>query len=90
MSKSKTGTKTAKTVKSSKKEVSALYPVSKLTKNSSKNLWVTFVAGKPSKGLVFSSVLSRDTVRNTAAKKLGTQMSDIRSRRVASYRRFVA
>jgi hypothetical protein len=77
---SKTARKTAKTVK-------ALYPVSRLTKSTNSNLWVTFPAGKESKGLVFSSTLSRDTVRNATAKTLGVHMNEIRSRRVKSFRK---
>lgn len=77
---SKTARKTAKTVK-------ALYPVSRLTKNSSSNLWVTFPAGKTSKGLVFSSTLSRDTVRNASRKAFGVSISAVRSRRVKSFRK---
>jgi len=83
--------KTAKTVTPSKtktaKTVKALYPVSGLTKNSSANLWVVFPAGSTSKGLVYSSTLSRDTVRNAAGKTLGIHMNETRSRRVKSFRK---
>lgn len=69
---------------SSKSSIKPLYAASQLTKNSSKNLWVVFPAGKPAKGLVFSSVLNRDTVRSVGAKALGIDREDTRSRRVSN------
>jgi len=80
---SKPASKSAKTSKT----VKALYPVSRLTKNSSANLWVTFPAGKTSKGLVYSSTLTRDAVRNSARKAFGVNITAVRSRRVSNFRK---
>ena len=80
---------TSKTARKTAKIVKPLYAVSALTKNSSANLWVVFPAGSTSRGLVYSSTLSRDTVRNAARKAWGiTDISNVRSRRVKSYRKF--
>lgn len=77
---SKPATKTAKSVK-------ALYSVSRLTKSTNANLWVTFPAGKTSRGLVFSSTLTRDAVRNASRKSFGVNITEVRSRRVRSFRK---
>lgn len=69
------------------KSVKALYAVSALTKNSNANLWVAFPAGKTSKGLVFSSTLTRDKVRNEMSKNTGIKIQDIRAKRVRSFRK---
>lgn len=80
---SKPASKSAKNSKS----VKALYPVSRLTKNSSSNLWVVFPAGKTSKGLVYSSTLTRDAVRNASRKAFGVDITAVRSRRVKNFRK---
>jgi len=69
---------------SKNQEIKPLYKASKLTKNSSKDLWVAFRAGSTPKasGLVYSSTLTRDTVRNAARKVFNTDMQEVRSRRV--------
>lgn len=94
MSKSKkTAGKTAKIVKTGRPvnkenaKVKSLYPVSKLTKNSAKNLWVAYPASSPSKGLVFSSTLSADKARNFVAKSIKTTMSNINICRVGYFRK---
>lgn len=87
MAKSTKSNKSSKATKVATKTVKSLYPVSSLTKNSKSNLWVAFPAGNTSRGLVFSSLLTRDAVRNATAKAFGTQMSNIRSRRVKSFRK---
>lgn len=71
------------------KNIKSMYPASRLTKNSSRELWVTFPKGNPTNALVFSSVLSRDLVRYTAAKELGVAKEDVRSRRVPSFRKML-
>jgi hypothetical protein len=77
-------TKTKKS--SSKNEIKPMYNASKLTKNSSRNLWVVFPAGTSPKndGLVYSSTLSRDKVRSLCARALNMNTQDIRSRRVSN------
>lgn len=78
----------SKTSKRSK-TVKPLYAVSALTKNSNSNLWVVFPSGYTSQGLVYSSTLSRDTVRNASRKVWGmSNINDVRSRRVSSFRKF--
>lgn len=78
-------TKTTKTTKTSS-NVKSLYSASKLTKNSTKNLWVVYPAGdEPKNGLVFSSTLTRDNVRNAGRKELGLYFTqDVRARRVSN------
>ena len=71
------------------KNITSMYPATQLTKNSSRELWVTFPASRPSSALVFSSVLSRDQVRRKAAKELGVAFEDVRSRRVPQYRKLM-
>lgn len=69
--------------------VKALYAVSALTKKTASNLWVVFPVGNTSKGLVYSSTVSRDNVRNSARKTFGAvSISGIRARRVKSFRTF--
>ena len=77
-------TKTKKS--SSKNEIKSMYNASKLTKNSSRNLWVVFPAGTSPKndGLVYSSTLSRDSVRYAGSKRFKIAMNDVRSRRVSN------
>lgn len=87
MTKSTKSNKSSKATKVATKSVKSLYPVSRLTKNSKSNLWVAFPAGNTSRGLVFSSLLTRDAVRTATAKALGTPQNDIRSRRVKSFRK---
>lgn len=83
MKKSTTSTVKTTTVKSTTKTVKSLYSATTLTKKSNSKLWVAFAAGKnPSTGLVYSSTLSRDTVRNAARKVLGLPIQSVRSRRV--------
>jgi len=66
----------------------SLYKVSKMTKNTDKNLWVAFPVGKINSGLVYNSFLSRDTVRSIARKELGAKsIAEIRSCRVSTYRK---
>ena len=73
-----------------------MYPATQLTKNSSRELWVTFPASRPSSALVFwlvlaplPAILSRDQVRRKAAKELGVAFEDVRSRRVPQYRKLM-
>ena len=73
----------------SKKSIVSMYPASRLTKNSSRELWVTFPAYNPNRGLVFSSTLTRDQVRRKASKELGVAFENVRSRRVPSYRKLM-
>lgn len=72
----------------STKTVKPLYAATALTKNSSAKLWVVFPKDKTSRGLVYSSTLSRDNVRTYAYKALGVEFNDVRSRRVSSFRKF--
>jgi hypothetical protein len=71
------------------KNTASMYPVSRLTKNSSRELWVTFPSGKPERGLVFSSTLTRSEARRRAARELGVDFVRVCSRRVPSYRKLV-
>lgn len=73
----------------SKKSIASMYPATRLTKNSSRELWVTFPSWSPANGLVFSSTLTRDQVRRKASKELGVSFEDVRSRRVPSYRKLM-
>jgi len=78
-------TKASKKSSSSKNTntIKPLYKAEKLTKNSSKDLWVAFRAGStPKTGLVYSSTLTRDAIRYNASKLLSVDMNDVRSRRV--------
>jgi hypothetical protein len=72
------------------KAIKPLYSATNLKKTSAKNLWVTFVAGDERNAQVFTSTLTRDAVRNNARKYFGVNMSDVRARRVTSYRSLIA
>lgn len=72
-----------------RKSITSMYPATQLTKNSSRELWVTFPQSRPNNALVFSSVLTRDQVRRKAAKELGVAFVDVRSRRVPQYRKLM-
>lgn len=73
-------------MKTTTKSIKSLYPATRVTKSTAKKLWVAFPEGNPEKGLVYSSKLSRDTVRNAASKVFGVAMSEVRSRRVENLR----
>jgi len=75
------------TVKGQK--IKAMYNVNDITNRTNKNLWVAFEAGKESEGLVFSMVLDRNTVRNTMSKITGTNINNIRSKRVSNWRKTI-
>lgn len=89
MPKAKNSTKGAKTsTKGAKKQVAPLYKVKQATKNSDRKLWVAFEKSRPTNGLVFSSVLSRDAVRNATRKIMGLPtINDIRSCRLSTFRK---
>lgn len=85
MKQNKTKVSSTKSTTAKKKSVKPLYNASTLTKKSNSKLWVAFASGKtPETGLVYSSTLSRDTVRNVTAKSLGLPMSSVRARRVGN------
>lgn len=84
---SNTSVKTKTASKKAAKTIKALYPVSRVTKSTNSNLWVTYPAGNTSKGLVFSSTLTRDAVRNASRKAFGVNITEVRSRRVKSFRK---
>lgn len=65
----------------------AMYRSSEITSRTNGNLWVVFESGKPTSGLVFSMVYTRDEVRNAMRKLTGTSISNIRSQRVRNYRK---
>lgn len=67
------------------KAIKPLYPVSRLTKNSAKNLWVVFEQGNRSNGIVYSSVMSRDNVRVAYSKMNNVHFNDTRSQRVSTF-----
>jgi hypothetical protein len=69
------------------KTIKPSYNVSEITSRTNGNLWVTFVAGQPKSGLVFSMVLTRDEARNAASKMFGTSITSVRSQRVSTYRK---
>jgi hypothetical protein len=69
------------------KTVKPLYPVSRLTKNSNSKLWVAFPVNRETKGLVYSSTLTRDQVRRNVATVMGISKDDVRSVTVRTYRR---
>jgi hypothetical protein len=75
----------ATTVKGIK--MKSMYNVSEITNRTNKNLWVVFQAGHENSGLVFSMVYSRDQVRNAFSKIVGTNISNIRSRRIKNFRK---
>jgi len=67
--------------------IKAMYTVSQITNRTNKNLWVAFPAGQTSNGLVFSMSFTRDEVRNAMSKIVGTNISNIRSQRVSTFRK---
>ena len=67
--------------------IKAMYRVSEITNRTNKNLWVVFEAGNESNGLVFSMVFDRNTVRNAMSKIVGTNIQNIRSQRVSTFRK---
>lgn len=80
--------KAKSSTKSAKKEIKPLYKVTAATKNSDRKLWVTFKKGRPTAGFVFSSVLTRDAVRNATRKIMGLpNVNDVRSCRLATFRK---
>lgn len=86
--KQKTMPKAKNSTKGAKKQVTPLYKVKQVTKNSDRKLWVAFKKGRPTNGLVFSSVLTRDAVRNATRKIMGLPtISDIRSCRLSTFRK---
>ena len=74
-------------VKVNGRSIKPMYRTSELTNRTNKNLWVTFVAGQPTNGLVFSMSLTRDEARNAASKMFGTPIQSIRSQRVSTNRK---
>ena len=88
--KSKMASKTIQmpaTAKVNGQSVKAMYRVSEITNRTNKNLWVVFEAGNVSNGLVFSMVYDRNTVRNVMSKIVGTNIQNIRSQRVSTFRK---
>jgi hypothetical protein len=86
----KTTTKTIQipaTARVNGQNIKAMYRVSEITNRTNKNLWVVYEAGNESNGLLFSMVHNRDTVRNAMSKIVGTNIQNIRSRRVSTFRR---
>lgn len=85
----KSTTKTAMptSVKIKGRTVKAMYKTSEITNRTNGNLWVTFEAGSPKRGLVYSMTLTRDEARNASSKMLGTSIQNIRSQRVKTYRK---
>ena len=80
-------TVTATSAKVKGQTIKAMYKVSEITNRTNKNLWVAFVAGQESTGMVFSMVWSRDQVRNIMSKITGTSIQSIRSQRVSNFRK---
>ena len=74
-------------VKIKGRTVKPMYNTSEITNRTNANLWVTFVSGAPTKGLVYSSTLSRDEARNASSRMFGTSIQNIRSQRVKTFRK---
>lgn len=74
-------------VKVNGRSIKPMYRTSEITNRTNKNLWVTFVAGSPSNGLVYSMTLTRDEARNAASRMFGQPIQSIRSQRVSNYRK---
>lgn len=74
-------------VKVNGRSIKPMYRTSELTNRTNKNLWVTFVAGQPTNGLVFSMSLTRDEARSASSRMFGTSIQNIRSQRVSNYRK---
>ncbi len=83
----KTARKVGRPVSKENARVKPLYPVSRLSKYASKQLWVAYPTSNPSNGLVYSSSLSRDKVRNATAKLNGASIQSISACRVSFYNR---
>lgn len=64
-----------------------MYNVNEITNRTNKNLWVVFPEGQESNGIVYSMVFSRDQVRCAGRKMFNTNMANIRSQRVSTYRK---
>lgn len=69
------------------RSIKPMYRTNELTNRTNKNLWVTFVAGQPTNGLVFSMSLTRDEARSATSRMFGTSIQNIRSQRVFNYRK---
>lgn len=63
-----------------------MYQVSEITNRTNKNLWVVFPVNNPNMGVVYSMTFTRDQVRCAGRKLFGTDISNIRSQRVSTYR----
>jgi len=88
MRKTKTTKATMPTsVKIKGRTVKAMYNASEITTRTNGNLWVTFESGTPTKGLVYTGTLSRDQARSAASRMLGTNIQNIRSQRVKTFRK---
>lgn len=74
-------------VKVNGRSIKPMYRTNELTNRTNKNLWVTFVAGQPTNGLVFSMSLTRDEARSASSRMFGTTIQNIRSQRVSNYRK---
>lgn len=68
------------------KNIKVMYNTSEITNRTNGNLWVTFVKNEPANGIVLSMVLSRDSARNATSKMFNTNITNIRSMRVSTYR----
>lgn len=69
------------------KNIKVMYNTSEITNRTNGNLWVTFVKNEPATGIVLSMVLSRDEAKNATAKMFGTNITNIRSQRVKTFRK---
>lgn len=64
-----------------------MYNTSEITGRTNKNLWVVYSSSNPSKGVLYSSVYSRDEVRNAGRSVFNASMQNMRSCRVATWRK---
>lgn len=75
-----------KSVKVKGKLIKPLYTASEITSRTNGNLWTVFEANNTNKAIVYSMTLTRDEVRNAASKYFGTNITNIRSKRVKRFR----
>lgn len=87
MRRTKTTSSMPTSVKVKGRTIKPMYRTSEITNRTNKKLWVTFMAGSTTNGLVYSMTLTRDEARNAASKMFGTSITNIRSQRVSTYRK---
>ena len=82
----KTALTTLKAVKLKGKSIKPLYTAAEITTRTNGNLWTVFEAGNAAKAIVYSMTLSRDEARNVGSKFFGTNITNIRAKRVKRFR----